>query len=284
MKITKVDLYKYFGLIRPEHGEGYLNCYLHENSPEINLNRTYPAMVVMPGGAYSFRSDRENEVVAIKFYANDYNAFTLQYAIYPAKYPTALIEGCMAVAYIRENAKQLGVNADNIACIGFSAGGHLCASVGNLFDSNVVVNALKERANLCRPDAILLGYPVISKCIEKTHEGTFSNLCGDNEELKRSLSIEKCVKLNSAPVFIFHTENDPSVPVKNSKVLADAYESIGVPYELHIFEKGPHGLSLGTTAVYNQKTYNNLQISSDYTNWVEMAISWLYERGFNIKD
>ena len=284
MKITKVDLYEYFNIPRPEHGEGYLNCFLHENTPEINLDRTYPAMIVMPGGAYGGRSDREKEVVAIKFYANEYNAFTLDYAIAPAKYPTALIEACMAVAYIRENAKELFVNADNIACIGFSAGGHLCASTGTLFDSDVVLAALKEKANLCRPDAVVLAYPVISKCIEKTHEGTFINLCGDDEELKRALSIEKCVKLNSAPAFIFHTASDEAVPVENSKVLAKAYENLSIPYKLHIFEKGPHGLSLGTTEVYGEYYFKKLEISSDYVKWVEMATSWLRTRGFKIKD
>ena len=283
MKITTVDLYEYFNLTRPEHGVGYLTCYINENSPEFCTDRAHPAMIVIPGGGYSGRSDREKEQVAMQYYANDYNVFTLAYAVAPAKHPTMLIEACMAVAYVRENAKALFVKPNNIACVGFSAGGHLCGSVGTLFNAPEVVDALKEKASLTRPDAILLGYPVISKCIDKTHEGTFTNLCGDDLELKKRLSIEKCVTKDSAPAFIFHTANDGAVPVRNSIVLADAYIDAGVPFSLHVFEKGQHGLSLGTQAVYTKEQFSNMAISPEFKKWVELSLSWLAEHGFGVE-
>lgn len=284
MKITRVDLYEYFNVKRPEHGEGYLNCYIPSNSHEICSNRKHPAMIVIPGGGYGFRSDRENEPVALQYIANDYMAFTLEYAVAPAKHPTMLVEAAMAVAYVRENADNLQVKSDAIACVGFSAGGHLCASIGNLFDSNELDAYLGEKKALCRPDAIVLGYPVISSNIE-THWGTFYNLCGkDNVELQHKMSIEKCVKEGSAPAFIFHTANDQAVPVRNSLVLADAYVEAKVQFSLHIFENGEHGLSLANKMVYGLDNFGKKVFSKDVYKWVEMSIVWLSERGFNVQD
>ena len=132
MKITKVDLYEYFNLPRVEGSVGYLTCYVNDGYSEFCPNRLRPAMIVVPGGGYGMRSQREEEPVAFQYLANDYTVFTLQYAINPAKHPTMVIEGCMAIAYVRENAKALHVNENAIACVGFSAGGHVIAAAASL--------------------------------------------------------------------------------------------------------------------------------------------------------
>ena len=284
MKITRVDLYEYFNLSRPENGAGYLNCFIPENSSEICINRKHPAMIVIPGGGYAARSDRENEPIALQYLANDYCAFTLEYSIAPIRHPYPIIEAAMAVAYVRENAQLFHVKSDNIACVGFSAGGHLCASIGNMFDIPEL-DVLGNKKALCRPDAIVLGYPVISSIIKKTHRGTFNNLCGeDNVELQRKMSIETHVKSTSAPAFIFHTVTDGAVPVRNSLVLADAYVEAGVPFALHVFEKGEHGLSLANKMVYGLDKFEGKVFSFDFTKWVNLSIKWLEERGFKVLD
>ena len=144
MQIYNIDLYEYFNLERPTGAEGYLRTYVlngYYNRP----NRTRPAILIFPGGGYRYRSEREDEPIAVKFLEQGYNAFILDYSLTPVSYPTQLIESAMAVAYVRENAKELGVNPEMIGAIGFSAGGHLCAMISTMFEENVVKDALKEK-------------------------------------------------------------------------------------------------------------------------------------------
>ena len=280
MKVYNIDLYEYFGIEKPEGAEGILTCYLHDPRAFSGENRLRPAMIAIPGGGYCARSPREGEIVALQFFAADYQGFTLAYSVAPLRFPTALREAGMAVMYIRENAAVLGVNADQIAAVGFSAGGHLCATLGTMFDAPEM-EIFKSRGISARPDAILLGYPVITY-IGKAHRGSFVNLCGEDEALRRRLSAETLVTENSAPAFIFHTATDGAVPVQSSLLMASAYEEKGVPFSLHIFERGAHGLALGnrTTTAFDQDFGD---YSKDFCQWVPLSLHWLEERGFEVR-
>lgn len=283
MKVYKVDLYDYFNIARPEGGEGYLDCYIHEQEEDLGKNRLRPAMIAIPGGGYSMNCPREGEIVAMQFFADDYQGFCLHYSVAPVRFPWALREAVMAVIYIRENAACLGVNENEIAAVGFSAGGHLCGSLGTMFACSEM-NILGARKALGRPDAVLLGYPVISY-VQKPHLGSFKNLCGEDEALRCRLSLETQVTAESAPAFIFHTVGDTLVPVKNSLVMAAAYEDAGVPFTLHIFEQGSHGLCLAKPAsdTTDDAEWKTLPYSKDFALWVPMAKTWLAERGFGPK-
>lgn len=277
MKVYSIDLYDYFKIEKPQGAEGVLFCYLHDPKGFSGERRARPAMIAIPGGGYTARSPREGEIVALQFFSEDYQAFTLAYSVAPCRFPTALREAAMAVIYIRENAEVLGVNADQIAAVGFSAGGHLCATLGTMFDS-AELDVLKGKGISARPDAILLGYPVITY-LGKAHRGSFVNLCGEDEALRRRLSAETLVTEHSSPAFIFHTATDNAVPVQNSLLMASAYEDKGVPFSLHIFERGNHGLALGkdsTTALSNDFG----DFSKDFAQWVPLSLHWLEERGF----
>ncbi len=277
MKVYSIDLYEYFNIEKPENAEGTLWCYLHDPKAFYGEHRSRPAMIAIPGGGYTARSAREGEIIAMQFFAEDYQGFCLNYSVAPCRFPTALREAAMAVMYIRENAEVLGVNADQIAAVGFSAGGHLCATLGTMFDAPEL-DIFKDRGVSARPDAILLGYPVITY-LGKAHKGSFINLCGEDEALRRRLSAETLVTESSAPAFIFHTFGDNAVPVQNSLLMASAYEEKGVPFCLHIFECGKHGLALGkpsTTTAANDFGF----VSKDFSLWVPMALHWLEERGF----
>lgn len=280
MKAYNVDLYDYFGIERPEHAEGILSCYLHDPKAFSGEYRLRPAIIAIPGGGYTARSPREGEIVALQFFAEDYQGFSLAYSVAPARFPTALREAGMAVMYIRENARELGINADQIAAVGFSAGGHLCATLGTMFDCPEM-EIFKGRGVSARPDAVLLGYPVITY-LGKAHRGSFINLCGEDEDLRRRLSVETQVTENSAPAFIFHTATDNAVPVQNSLLMAAAYEEKGVPFSLHIFGRGLHGLALGHSAstAFGQD-YGNY--SKDFGQWVPLSQHWLEELGFGVK-
>ena len=280
MKVYNVDLYEYFGIGKPEGAEGILCCYLHDPQTFGEM-RSRPAMIAIPGGGYCARSEREGEIIALQFFSEDYQGFVLSYSIAPVRFPAALREACMAVMYIRENAAALGVNADQIAAVGFSAGGHLCASLGTMFDE-AETEIFKSRGVSPRPDAVLLGYPVISY-VNHPHKGSFVNLCGEDEELRRRLSLEEHVKENSAPAFLFHTATDGAVPVQNSIVMAAAYAEKGIPFSLHIFERGAHGLALGNraTTAFSQDFGD---YSKDFSEWIPLSLHWLKERGFGARN
>ena len=284
MKVFEIDLYKEFNLTREDGAKGYLTAYLLENYQEVSINRKHPAMIVVGGGGYAVVSGREKESVVIKYLEKGYNCFLLDYSVAPLRYPTAHIEASMAVAYVRKNADALGVREDNVACVGFSAGGHLVGCLSTLFESDAL-NVLGENKKLVRPDASVMIYPVIT-FNDKAHLGSFKNLCGDNEKLMKELSIETCVNEKSVPCYIAHNYGDTVVPVKNSLLLASAYEDAGVPFSLHIFEKGNHGMSVNdiTCDHTDNLIARKNGATRDYNSWVEESIIWLEERGFEIKD
>ena len=277
MKCFDIDLYDYFNLKKPEGAGGKLNVCLHGVTNEINAERKSPAMLVIPGGGYAMCSGREGEPIAVKYFADGFNTFTLTYSVAPLKYPTALYEAAMAMIYIRKHADELNVDAGKVAAVGFSAGGHLCGCLG-ILAAESVLDVFGDDKKLIRPNAILLIYPVISS-YRKPHSGSFDNLCGDDKQLRKYLSLEDRVDKNSSPAFTTSTYGDDCVPVKNSLLIADAYEEAGVPFALNIFEKGGHGMSLNSTLSDSAKNVAARCASEDYALWQPMSVKWLKERG-----
>ena len=174
-----------------------------------------------------------------------------------------------------ENAAEFRIDENHVGVTGFSAGGHLAAMLATIYDEKEVKTVLGHKASLCRPDAAVLAYPVISSG-EKAHFGSFDSLCGDDLALKERLSLEKRVTPDSAPAFIWTTANDGAVPSENSLMLAAAYKENGVPFELHIFENGVHGLSLATEETGN--------VNAPVAAWVGLCITWLKSHGFTVCD
>ncbi|MBP5308156.1 MAG: alpha/beta hydrolase, partial [Clostridia bacterium] len=177
MKTFIVDLYEYFKLPRGENAGGKLTVLLHENSPEINVERKYPAMLVLPGGGYAFCSDREAEPIAEAYYAEGFNAYILRYSVAPVSvYPTQLCEAAMAMAYIRREAKAQFTDPAHVAAIGFSAGGHLCGSIATMY-AREPVKDLGISPVEARTDAAVLSYAVISHGINDVGTaGSLKNL------------------------------------------------------------------------------------------------------------
>ena len=274
-----IDLYQYFGLQRKDGASGYLNTYIHARSKEYNEFRIRPAMVICPGGGYGFRSDRENEPIALKFMVEGFNSFTLEYSIEPFGYPTQLVECAMAVAYIKENAEKLSVDKEHISVVGFSAGGHLAGSLATLFKDKFVVEYLKDKAELARQDAVILSYPVITTKKE-THGGTARVVSNGKQDIRDYMSLEDRVTKDSVPAFIWATVDDGCVPCENSLMMASAYKKNGVPFELHIFESGVHGLSLCTRET--ARTDDDELINAPVEKWFKMSMTWLKNRGFKI--
>ena len=280
MTVDRINLYNYFGIEKPLTAAGDLEIYIPTRNDRIGINRKRPAALVLPGGGYANTSEREAESVALKYVAEGYCAFVLRYSCKPNKYPLALQEAGMAMVYIRENYEKYGVKADSVFSIGFSAGGHLCGCLATLYDSDVL-DFLGEKKVLVKPNACVLMYPVINA---RTHPASFINLCGDDKALLDYLSLDERVTENSVPAYIFATVNDNCVAVKNSLLMACAYEKAGVPFNLHILEKGYHGLSVNdltcdTAEALAQRAETT---PKNYNDWIGQVFTWLKERGFTI--
>lgn len=280
MKTFNVDLYDYFNLPRGKNAGGKLTVILHENSPEINPTRKHPAMLVLPGGAYVFCSDREAEPVAEAYYAEGFNAYILRYSVAPVSvYPTQLCEAAMAMAYIRREAEKQFTDKTHVAEIGFSAGGHLCGSIATMYAREPVKN-IGIAPEEARPDAAIPSYAVISNGLGDG--GTFNNLTAGNAALAEDLSIEKNVDENTPPLFIWHTSDDGCVDVTNCLRLAAAAKEHGVPFNLHVFERGQHGLSLTDDRVYSASAVP--AVTSGTESWFALSVKWLKDRGFKVVD
>lgn len=278
MIYEKIDLYDYFRIPREGRSGGYLTAYAPEPLTEVKP-KIRPAVLVVPGGGYGFISEREKEPVAVRFFNSGFAAFALTYTIFAA-YPVPLIEAGMAMAYIRLNAEKYCADKTKVAAIGFSAGGHLTGMLATMFDDKPLKETLGQNAALVRPDAVILSYPVITTG-QKTHGGSAEVISGGNAQLREALSVEKRVTKNSPPAFIWHTFEDDCVPVENALLAAKAYREHGVPFELHIFEKGWHGASVLNREVNDGEIPEEVRRNDA---WIPLALSWLKARGFSVRE
>ncbi len=259
--------------IRTEHSEAKLYTYILDNSSEIDSSRTRPTIIICPGGGYEFTSDREAEPIAIRMNAMGFNACVLRYSVRPATFPTSLLELSMSVALIRKNAEKWHVDRNKIIVAGFSAGGHLAASLGVFWNRSFLSEMLGTSNEEIKPNGILLSYPVITSG-PFAHEGSFVALLGEKyNELLHEVSLENQVSTDTPPTFLWHTYTDEPVRVQNSFLFGNALLENNVSLEMHIYPKGIHGLALGT----EETKAKNIEctIQSEVANWIEMAARWI---------
>jgi len=261
----------------PAEQKPRLYSFLHEPNPNIGYGerQTWPVMVVVPGGGYGGTSDREADPIAVQYFAAGYHAFTLRYSCAPCRYPLSLLQLMATILYIRQNAAELHADPERIFIVGFSAGGHLCASAGTLWKEPVVAETLGVDPWLCRPTGMILSYPVITGG-PKAHRGSFINLLGEDasDEQIAAMSIENRVDADTCPAFIWHTFNDAVVPIENSLYMALALREADVPCEMHIYPDGPHGLALCNHHTWNE--YEPALKNPHAEGWFELSVKWLH--------
>ncbi len=222
-----------------------LTIYMPRSTPAAGAT----AVVVCPGGGYSgLAMNHEGREVANYLNALGVAAFVLKYRLGPRyHHPIELGDAQRAVRIVRARAAEWHIATDRVGIMGFSAGGHLASTVSTHFDAGKPDAGDPIDRMSCRPDFAILGYPVISMTAPWTHQGSKRNLLGDNpsQEVAQSLSGELQVTSQTPPTFIFHTDADTGVPAENSIYYFLALRKAGVPAEMHIFQKGPHGVGLG---------------------------------------
>ena len=230
---------------------------------------TGAAVIVCPGGGYGHLADHEGAPVAEWLNSIGITAFVLKYRLGPRyHHPAPLEDAARAIRTIRAQAAEWKIDPKRIGILGFSAGGHLAATIATHFDSGKPGASDPIGRVSSRPDLAILIYPVITMG-EKTHAGSKKNLLGDNPtpELVALLSNEKQVTAETPPTFLVHTMTDPGVPVDNTLLFVAALRNAGVPFELHLYERGPHGFGLG----------GNDPILS---TWPARCADWLRVHGF----
>ncbi|HEX7863063.1 MAG TPA: alpha/beta hydrolase [Verrucomicrobiae bacterium] len=227
---------------------------------------TGAAMVICPGGGYGGLAGHEGKDYAEWLAKHGVTCFVLKYRLGSAGYrhPVMLGDAARAVRLVRARASEWGIDVKRVGIMGSSAGGHLASTLLTHFDDGKAGSEDAIEKQSSHPDLGILCYPVISMG-EITHAGSKRNLLGQSpsEELVRNLSNELQVTTNTPPAFLWHTMEDTAVVPENSMVFAMALQKNKVPYELHIYEKGRHGIGL-----------------ANGHPWTEQCIRWLKVRGF----
>ena len=210
---------------------------------------TGAAMLICPGGGYAGLAPYEGEGYARFFAENGIAGFVLTYRLgsHGYRYPAMYLDVSRAMRYIRAHAADWGVDSHRVGIIGSSAGGHLASLLLTHFDAGTSGSPDPIERQSSRPDLGILCYPVIAMQGPDAHEGSRKNLLGPSPapDLLTYLSSELQVTSATPPCFLFHTWEDPGVKVENTLMFATALRAHGVPFDLHIYEKGPHGIGLG---------------------------------------
>lgn len=214
-------------------------------------------VIVCPGGGYEAKTPYEGSPVAEKLNACGLNAYVLDYRVHPDLHPSPYQDVKRAIHLARQRTEHNNSRSDRIGVMGFSAGGHLAASAGTMWDHES-----------CRPDAMILCYPVITFG-KMGHLGSRLNLLGESAQtaLASDLSIENRVDRRTPPTYLWHTADDDVVPVENSLLMASALSAKQVPFACHIYPRGIHGLGLAEDI-------------PEIRGWFDEAVSFLSELGF----
>ncbi len=251
-----------------------VTAYLPDNLTEMKRGeQRHPCLVICPGGGYQGCSQREAEPIALHFLPYGFHVFVLTYSTAPNAYPTQVREVAGAMELIRQRANDWKSNPSRIALMGFSSGGHLAAHYATSWDSPAIRAVFPESLPV---QASVLCYPVITADAPWAHFGSFRVLSGKKEPAQEEIdrfSCEKLVRGDTPPAFLWHTSEDSGVPAMNSLLYAQALAAHHIPFELHIYPFGAHGLAT-SDAITNRPDELGPDEQYDRT-WLYAAGKWL---------
>jgi acetyl esterase/lipase len=279
MKVERIYLKEYFPELGANGCNAYVDCYIpspiYEMGEEM-ANKKYPCMVVCPGGGYGMTSEREADVIGTQFLAEQYRVFVVRYSVAPHSFPQQIREVAGAMELIYKYADEWNADTSKIAIVGFSAGGHLVAQYTNRYDCPEIREIFPESKPV---QASILSYAVLTADPQYTHGGTVFNYVGGHTPIsmeEKGCSCELLVTEKTPPTFLWHTAEDAAVPVENSLFYAKALRDHKLPFELHIYPYGPHGLATADELTYVQIEERNRRPHK----WLEDVKSWLKLVGF----
>ena len=255
--------------------EGWSLDFINQETPRLTNyllkgKGPFPVVIVCPGGGYTHHADHEGEPVAKWLNSIGVSAIVLHYRITPHQHPAPLNDAQTAIRLTRKNAEKLNIDPNRIGILGFSAGGHVASSAGTHFEDGDESADDPLLRYSSRPDAMILCYPVITMASPQyVHEGSKTHLLGEEPSLSLvdKMSTEKQVTKNTPPTFLWHTADDGAVPVENSLMFARSLGDCNVPYSLHVFESGKHGLGLA-------------EDHPEANLWPKLCETWLKNRTF----
>ncbi len=281
-----------------------LTTYVWADSPNMLNGKKRPAVIVCPGGAYLGCSDNEGEPIALAFAAMGYHAFVLRYSTFNngqmaafvgdkkpeinpnSIHPAPMRDIARAMIYIKDHSDEWLVDEENIAICGFSAGAHNCAMYSVYWDKPIMNEPFGVDVEKLRPAAAILGYGLSDYVFMKTTFGhmdemgqglfklanlAFTGMEDPDDAKLEEISPARHVGKNTPPTFIWATSADDLVPVAHSTLMATGLANAGIPFEMHIFEKGGHGLALATQASAGAKP----EINPDAAQWIPLVQKWL---------
>lgn len=272
MRTETIHLKDRFPFLGENGRDPTLTLYLPQNMTEMGrLDWKRPSILICPGGGYAGVSQREGEPIGLHFLPEGYNVFVLTYSVAPHRFPTQLREVAAAMELIRHNAEEWNCDPSRVAIMGFSAGGHLAAHYSTCYDCPEV-RALFPASHPA--SASILCYPVITADPKYAHMGSFINLTGHDPitaEDMAKFSCEQQVTDRTPPAFLWHTAADNGVPVMNSLLYAGALADHHIPFELHVYPFGCHGL-----ATVDEHTNNGLDEKTAHAaHWLPAVKKWL---------
>ena len=243
---------------------------------EKNVAGRRQAIIVFPGGAYTALAQHEGEKIALNYFAAGINAFVLHYSVKgndpDMKYPMPQVDASNAIKYVKDNADRFNIDPDQVYVLGFSAGGHLASTMGTIWHRQEIYDAAEPMEyGYNKPAGMILCYPVITPYPETGHTGSFKFLLGEDATLEEmdKLSSEKNVDENTCPAFLWHTATDGAVNVKSSILMAKALSDYKIPFELHIYPNGPHGM--GHPDGFGTYPFDDPHVAT----WVPLSIEWI---------
>ena len=246
----------------PGHEDATLEGYLLDCQIGYGQKTARPAVVVCPGGGYAYCCPREAEPVALRYASRGFHAFILRYSVgWNAAGFSPLQEISWVIGYLRENAEKWHIDPDQIAVCGFSAGGHLALASGLLGEN--------------KPNAMILGYPAVNIPNDSNLNFMLHLLTGRHEVTdadSADFSLENHITADAPPVFLMATAADPITPY-GALPVAQAYSKLGLGYELHIFQHGPHGYAL---ADETSADGSSRHINPAVAHWHDLSVQWLH--------
>lgn len=280
-----------------DNSEATLTTYVLQKDEYDHRGLKRPVVIVCPGGGYQFVSYNEGEPVALAYARHGYCAFVLRYSVgIENPFPKALTELALAVKFVRSHAEEWNIDAQDITVAGFSAGGHLAMSLGVFFDKPFLHDAVDSTEEEIRPNALVLGYPAITlvpwdrgpvnpEIIRMMEEGLIPDMRGaDIHQVlagKMEVSQGEMDNFNllnhisgkTPPVFVWGSNQDPVIHPSDLWGLAEKLRSYNVPYELHIFGRGPHGQGTSDEVVLDKKHLTGFHLRE----WTPLSLKWLEE-------